>query len=526
LTLSLKRSTPIKINTPPTLSQSISSTTAKAGDPSTLTYTINNTAGSLDIANIGLTNNLPTGVVVASPNNASTSCSGGLITAAAGSSTFSYSAGSLKAGQNCTLRMNVTTTKAGSFTIFPEALSSSSGSAVATSVTLTSTITAPLLSKNYSPSVVGAGGTSTLTYTYNNTANKVNVQFLGFDDTLQTGVIFASPNNLNSACVAGTAIFPANNQITFTGGEVAAKSTCTISMTVLAQGRVDLNAGITLPEPITLTNDPATANILSAELIDLINATKAITSLASNIKFTLNALNRNYIDLSINGWFRGVFSFVSNLPNSANLTAGIHLTVDGYIQIVTSSGRVILMRAESHAGGLLSELVKKFNFSIQRDNFGNLRFIQGSTKAQVSSSPWISIRPGILSEPISDGLINTFIPVAHPEVPGYIAFVHTYQYEEKGYQQPIHAVPADWESFKNYLYSLGIISLVRMDSQGIISFVIEGIEFRGIMDYGVIPGSENGQISATVPGDLNADGTVDLKIIYSNGDQQFFYLIK
>jgi hypothetical protein len=82
----------------PGFSKSFSASTIEIGQRSTLTFTINNMAnGAFSSPYIGFTDNLPTGMEIANPTNASTDCTGPL-TAVAGTSTISLGFGSIFGG--------------------------------------------------------------------------------------------------------------------------------------------------------------------------------------------------------------------------------------------------------------------------------------------------------------------------------------------------------------------------------------------------------------------------------------------
>ena len=83
--------------------------------PSTLTFTIDNTASTLDNGNLDFTDNLPAGLVVASPANVVNTCTGGTVTASSGSGTVSYTGGLVAAGATCTLSLDVSAATGGTY---------------------------------------------------------------------------------------------------------------------------------------------------------------------------------------------------------------------------------------------------------------------------------------------------------------------------------------------------------------------------------------------------------------------------
>ena len=88
------------IEPPPTFGKTFSPDSIGAGQISTLVFTIDNAASTLAASSLNFTDNLPAGVVVATPANESATC-GGTLTATAGTSVIGYSGGSVPAGANC-----------------------------------------------------------------------------------------------------------------------------------------------------------------------------------------------------------------------------------------------------------------------------------------------------------------------------------------------------------------------------------------------------------------------------------------
>ncbi|HPJ67815.1 MAG TPA: InlB B-repeat-containing protein [Desulfobacteraceae bacterium] len=122
---------------PPIFSKNFSPETILSGGTSTLTFTIDNTASALAATGLAFTDNLPDGVVVATPPNASAACTGGSLTATDGSSTITYSGGSVPAGASCTIQVDVTSSTAGIQTNTTGDLTSSSGNSGPATASLT-----------------------------------------------------------------------------------------------------------------------------------------------------------------------------------------------------------------------------------------------------------------------------------------------------------------------------------------------------------------------------------------------------
>jgi len=117
----------LDIEPPPTFAKEFIPDSIPQGAVSTLVFTIDNTASSLSASSLDFTDTLPAGVEVATPPAASTTCTGGTITAVAGSGVISYTGGSVGATASCTVEADVTASLAGMYVNTTGDLTSSSG---------------------------------------------------------------------------------------------------------------------------------------------------------------------------------------------------------------------------------------------------------------------------------------------------------------------------------------------------------------------------------------------------------------
>jgi uncharacterized repeat protein (TIGR01451 family) len=99
-------------NATPELSKSFSPATTTPGSPSTLTFTISNSPDNLAKSGITFTDTLPAGLVIATPPNTSTNCSGGSVGATAGSNVITFSGNLLDGQASCTASVSVRQTSA------------------------------------------------------------------------------------------------------------------------------------------------------------------------------------------------------------------------------------------------------------------------------------------------------------------------------------------------------------------------------------------------------------------------------
>jgi uncharacterized repeat protein (TIGR01451 family) len=131
---------------PPAFSKAFVPGTVNLGGTSTLTFLIDSTGSLVPATGLDFTDNLPAGVVVAAPPNGSTSCTGGTLTAVAGSSFVSYTGGTVPADSLCTVQVDVASAVPGTHVNVSGDLTSSlgnSGTATATLTVLESLVAIP-----------------------------------------------------------------------------------------------------------------------------------------------------------------------------------------------------------------------------------------------------------------------------------------------------------------------------------------------------------------------------------------------
>ena len=210
------------------------------GGTSTLTLTLTNpNTGTIDLTNVAISDNLPTGMTVANPSNAASTC-GGTFTANVGATSISLTGGTIAAASDCTLSVDVTTSVAGPSTNVTDFISSdqtltNSTSTGSDSATLTA-LSPPEIDKNFSPNPIIVGDISTLTFTITNPNLNDAITAVAFTDNLPAGVqVAGTPNPSTSNC--GTPTFSptgGSTAINFSNGDIAAAGTCTVTVDVTA----------------------------------------------------------------------------------------------------------------------------------------------------------------------------------------------------------------------------------------------------------------------------------------------------
>ena len=211
--------------------------TIEAAETSTLVFTIDNTPSTVAASSLDFTDNLPAGMTVATPANASTDCTDGTLTAADGASVITYTGGTVSAAASCSVSVDVTA-DVGTHESTTEDLtflwtSSGGNSGTATDSLTVNPPPVPGFSKSFAPGTILVGETSTLVFTIDNTASPFAADSLDFTDNLPAGMTVAAPANASTDCSGGTLTAAAGGGIvTYTGGTVSAGASCTVAVDV------------------------------------------------------------------------------------------------------------------------------------------------------------------------------------------------------------------------------------------------------------------------------------------------------
>jgi LPXTG-site transpeptidase (sortase) family protein len=269
------------------IGKSFTPPTVNPGGISTLRIILEN-HNDRPLVDVSLTDPLPgdltDGILVAPTPNASTTCEGGTIVAEPGTQTISMTGGTVPARVGdilgaCTIRVDVQglgsqTTRTNTIPV-----ANVSGTLEGTDTVIRPSRPAQAnliignlsigVVKGFDPLTVFGGSASTMSIELVN-PNNVEVSGIGFTDNMPTGMVVADPVNPSVSECGGTLnATPGENSFTYSGGSVAAASSCflTLRVTMTVNGNltnvIPANAlttstGITNPDPAeaSLTNLP------------------------------------------------------------------------------------------------------------------------------------------------------------------------------------------------------------------------------------------------------------------------------
>ena len=221
----------------PTITKSFSPGAIRTGNTSTITFTLTN-PDSQALTNAGFTDTYPNNLQNTNPPNAITNCTGGTVTAAAGGGSVSLSGGTIPANGSCTVTVDVTSGQTGNYTNTSGGITSgeTQGTGPASNAA-TLAVGRIGISKTFSPSIIGLGGTSTITFTLNNQSggNRTNVRFT---DNFPSGMTISSPVTTTNTCggtlqnSGGGTLQSGNTDVRLYRGYMPNGGTCTITLQV------------------------------------------------------------------------------------------------------------------------------------------------------------------------------------------------------------------------------------------------------------------------------------------------------
>lgn len=221
----------LTVGNPPTISKTFSSPTAGVNGSATLSFALANPNSAVTVSGIGFTDTLPAGMVIAAVPNLSNSC-GGTATATAGGGSVALSGGTLGNSATCTVSVAVAFTSTGIKNNTVQVSSTNLGNGN-TSNTSISVLAAPSLSTSFNPTSIAVGASAQFVFSVANPNASNSLTGIAFTDTLPAGLVVATPNGASGTCGGGGfAATAGGSSIGFSGGTLAANSTCTVSVNV------------------------------------------------------------------------------------------------------------------------------------------------------------------------------------------------------------------------------------------------------------------------------------------------------
>src|SRR5579864_4358301 len=285
---------------PPSITKAFGAATIPLNGTTSLTFTLSSSDANLTLNGVAFTDSLPSGLVVATPNDLNTTCSG-TATAVAGSSSVSFSGASLAPGASCTVSVNVQGTTAGVKNNSVQVSSTNGGTGNTSNASIT-VVAPPTITKAFGAASIPLNGSTSLSFTITNPNTTVGLTGVAFTDTLPAGLVVSTPNGLTGTCGAGTITATAGtNVISLTGGTIAANASCTFSVNVTgtaagaqvnttsAVASTEGGTGNTATATLHVEAPPSIAKAFNPSTIAL-NSTTSLTFTITNPAANVDAL--------------------------------------------------------------------------------------------------------------------------------------------------------------------------------------------------------------------------------------------
>jgi uncharacterized repeat protein (TIGR01451 family) len=207
------------------------------GTATTLTVRLDN-PNTVGLTATAFTDNLPSGLVVAQAPNASTTCPGGTVTAAASSTGLRLTGATIPASGFCTVSVDVLSNTSGTYTntIAASAVTTFEGvgNEDPTSAQLVVSIP-PGVTKQFAPSVIPPNGTSTLTIVLGNSNASAITLSSVFTDNLPTApgsIVVAAVPNIVKTCPGAVTAVAGSGSVSYASGASVPAGGCMISVDV------------------------------------------------------------------------------------------------------------------------------------------------------------------------------------------------------------------------------------------------------------------------------------------------------
>ena len=323
-----------KVTTNVNLTKAFAPTTLSGpGSVSRLTITIDNLS-STPLTDLGVVDNLPTGMVVAPTPAATTTCAGGIVNAAADAVSVSLTGGSVGGNAACTVSVNITSAFVGTLnnTLPAGAVTNTQGVTNANPFTANVASLAGLgVEKFFEPGAVGVGDPARLVIRIRNSLPQALTNITSTDN-FPAGLVLATPANATTTC-AGASLSTTASSIAFSGAQLAAgPSVCEIRVSVRANAPgAYVN---TIPGGTVVANDGAVTNaqpgptatlfVLAPPTVTKAFATTPVAPGAPN-RLTVTISNPNAAQALTGVSLRDNLPaglFVAQVPNASTTCAG------------------------------------------------------------------------------------------------------------------------------------------------------------------------------------------------------------
>jgi hypothetical protein len=407
---------------PATIGKQFSASSVAVNGNVAVYFTIQNPngdPGGTTLHNVSFSDSLPSGLVVANPNQASTDC-GGTLTATPGSSSITFSGGTIgppqppdETGGTCNIAVELTATSTGTKDNVTSAVSADEGTGstsntASVDVTAAPTVTAPTLAKAFGQDSIERGATTSLTFTVSNPNSSTSLSDVGFTDPLPAGLRVADPNGETGSCVSmfgGAATATAGSgSISLSDTGLPGGSSCTLSVTVVGtSGGVQHNTtgqvsgaydnGSGDPQLITGGTASASVTVIGPPVLTKAFGAKSIAPGGTA------ALSFSVVNPNPNNSLSGV-GFTDSLPSGLVVANpnGLTGSCDGGTITATPGSQVISLSGTTLPAASscsFSVRVRSTADGVQQNTTGAISSAEGGSGAPASASIFVGRPPSI-----------------------------------------------------------------------------------------------------------------------------------
>jgi hypothetical protein len=452
----------LSVVAPPMIGKVFQPNTVIQNGTTLLGFTISNPNANASLTGIAFTDNLPAGLLIASPNDLTNSC-GGTVTAIAGSSSIGLVGGTLGPASNPPLATCVVSVRVKApntpgelnNTTGPVSASESGSGATSNSASLTviATPVPPTIAKTFGASTLPLNGTTSLTFTLANPNPALTLSNVSATDTLPTGLVVATPNNLSGNCAGSITANAGGNTIGITALNLAASSSCSFSVAVTGTsvgtknnitGNVSASYVIAGGSPVPINGDTATANINILKANQTISFGALSDKIFGDTDFIVSANASSGLPVSLSAG--GNCSITSPSPGTIHISGAGSCTItasqagDGNYNAATN----VLQSFNVVQAATNTAVVSSINPS---DIGQNVVFSATVTPAPNTAAPTGTVQ-------FKDGAVNLNVPL-NCTVVGNTC---TAQFSTSALTTGTHAISAVYSGDTNFTGGSGVLS--------------------------------------------------------------------
>jgi hypothetical protein len=299
----------LTVASPPTITKAFGTATIALSVSTSLTFTITNPNTPASLTGVAFVDNLPSGLVVSTPNGLTGACGAGNITAPAGSQSISLTGGTIAKSGSCTFSVNVTATAAGNQVNTTGTVSSTIGG-TGNTATASLNVLAPdlTIAKSHAGNFFQGQIGATYSLSVSNIGVGPSAGAVTVTDTLPVGLSATAIGGTGWSCTTATTSCTRGDTLAATASypvitvtvNVAANAASSVTNTSTVSGGGELNLAndtatdittVTLPPDFTVSVTPMTNTVRPGQQASYeITITPLYNVLANVVVFTASGL--------------------------------------------------------------------------------------------------------------------------------------------------------------------------------------------------------------------------------------------